>query len=173
MRLNNLDTEHTFLIADLHFYHRGVFRFDPVAKTLFNDSVEERVEKTIKEWNTIITPTDTVLVLGDVCFRDNRLHVFQRLNGVKYLVRGNHDTAPEEKYLLNGFQKVTDSIEYDRILFSHFPVHPCQLVSRYRANVHGHLHDEVIHDTRYANVCMETRNYKPVKLSEVLKELGE
>ena len=173
MRLTNLDVEHTWVIADLHFYHRGVFRFDPVAKELFHDSVEERVEKTIEEWNRLIADTDTVFVLGDVCFKENRLHVFNRLNGIKYLVRGNHDTFHDDKYYMNGFYKVTDSIEYDKILFSHFPVHPCQLVSRYRANVHGHLHDEIIHDTRYLNVCMERTDYVPKRLSAVLKQLGD
>ena len=50
---------------------------------------------------------------------------------------------------------------------SHYPVHTQQLGSRYRINIHGHLHDEYIRDSRYINVCWDA-NLRPVAWDEIV-----
>lgn len=165
----NLET--TFVISDLHFYHRAIFNFDPKCRELFGD-VEGRVRIMSEWWNEIVKPSDSVLVLGDVCFRSKGLHAIRNLNGEKFLIRGNHDLFSESRYIEDaGFVKILPSVEINRVIFTHFPVHPIQLNSRYRANIHGHLHGENIFDTRYYNVSVENINYRPKRLSEIFEEL--
>lgn len=161
----------TYVISDLHFYHKGMFNFDPICKEIFGD-VENRVKMMTEWWNEVVTPNDNVILLGDICFRAKGLHDIKRLNGIKYLVRGNHDLFTEERYINEaGIKKIYPSLEINKVVLTHFPVHPSQLKTRYRGNIHGHVHRETLYDTRYFNVSVENINYRPKLLDEIFKEL--
>lgn len=78
-----------YYIADMHFGHKNVLRFDkrPFADTDLMDEV------LIHNWNEHVTDDDTVYVLGDAFWKneENSVKIIQRLNGHKHLIRGNHD----------------------------------------------------------------------------------
>lgn len=77
-----------FFTSDLHFWHANVIKYcnRPYA------SVEEMNEKLILNWNSVVSPKDTVYVLGDFSLAIRPVETFtHRLNGIKYLVSGNHD----------------------------------------------------------------------------------
>ena len=79
-------------------------------------------------WNALVTPEDTVWVLGDVAMGklDEALPWVSKLNGTKHLVVGNHDrpfrhtrkarnnpdrvTSATERYLEAGFTTVQDQV---------------------------------------------------------------
>lgn len=78
-----------YYIADMHFGHKNVLRFDnrPFADTDLMDEV------LIHNWNERVTGEDIVYVLGDAFWKneENSVKIIQRLNGHKHLIRGNHD----------------------------------------------------------------------------------
>ena len=61
------------------------------------------------------------------------------------------------------------------IICSHIPVHPCQLENRFKWNVHGHMHSNVVMggkhhmqpDDRYLNLCPEKTNMLPVSIDDI------
>ena len=82
-----------FFTADTHFYD-----IDSIQH--FNrpfSSVEEMNEKIVENWNASIKPTDFVYHLGDFARcqnaqdREKLTELLGRLNGQKFLIRGNHD----------------------------------------------------------------------------------
>lgn len=113
-----------YYIADTHFGHANVIRFDgrPFANTT------EMEETLVGNWNAKVTKADTVYILGDFCWgkEDEWLRLCDALNGCKVLIRGNHDLKTMSKTLRNKFQDVTDYKEImdggRHVIMSHYPM---------------------------------------------------
>lgn len=86
-------------------------------------------EKLINNWNDKVGPEDTVYVLGDVffCGTIKATEIMSALNGVKILIRGNHDRKPQTMDKI-GFHAVLESAEITiagtRVKMSHYPYRP-------------------------------------------------
>lgn len=81
----------TFFTADTHFGDAPLVQ----RRRVIFGSVEAHDEALIARWNTVVGVADEVWHLGDFAAGASRAHcaaVFARLNGIKRLVRGNHDT---------------------------------------------------------------------------------
>ena len=78
------------LTADPHFGHRKILQYcnRPFA------NVSEMDEALITNWNSVVSHTDEIHVVGDfafTCTMEYALSIIKRLNGTKHLVTGNHD----------------------------------------------------------------------------------
>lgn len=159
-----------FFISDTHFAHRRIVEFEPETRPF--DTIDEHDEELIRRWNATVAPDDMVIHLGDVVFQPaTKMHeILPRLNGHKHLVLGNHDVAPIHEYEKH-FVRITGVYTNPKrgILFSHYPVHPCQLTHRYKFNVHGHTHSYDIEDRRYINISCDKTNLTPVHEDEIFK----
>jgi calcineurin-like phosphoesterase family protein len=168
-------SKEVFLISDLHFghsamYERPFLRPDGTPVRPFA-SAEEADEEMIFRWNSTVRPCDKVYVLGDIAIPMGGLKAFERLNGDKVLIAGNHDW-PFEKKLGQYFRSVRAYWKLDNFALSHVPIHPDSL-GRFDGNIHGHLHagrvllsDGSI-DPRYFCVCVEHTEYRPLAWEEV------
>jgi calcineurin-like phosphoesterase family protein len=154
-----------FLISDTHFFHDNILKF---CRPQFN-SVEEMNELMIKNWNDVVGVNDRVYMCGDFAFK-SRYDVFNRLNGDIILILGNHEYVNKTKSIVEDYPhvRVVGSCEFGGGIITHIPVHESQL-ERWKFNIHGHLHDDLIDDIRYMNVCVETIGFKPVRFSELIK----
>lgn len=77
-----------YFTSDHHFWHANIIRF---CHRPF-DSVQEMNETMIAKWNNIVGPEDEVYYLGDFSLAARPVEVYTSLlNGIKYLVPGNHD----------------------------------------------------------------------------------
>lgn len=153
-----------YVIGDTHFGHRKVIEFRPWP------TVEEHDRELVERWNATVRKDDTVWHLGDVCLggRD-KLAIVAALNGRKKLVLGNHDTYPLDCYTPH-FTKVFGAAEFSDCILTHIPIHPYQLDSRYRLNIHGHMHAAtIVGDDRYRCVSAEQVDYRPKLMLDVLK----
>lgn len=161
-----------WFISDTHFQHKNIIRFNGED---FN-SVEERDEMLVDNWNSVVKEGDYVYHLGDVMFgsKETFKTLWPRLKGSKRLVVGNHDDI---KYMASGgfFKKITMWRQWDDkdLLFTHVPVHPSALNERManpdRAiNVHGHTHRHGSPDGPYRSVCVEMIGYKPIHLEDLI-----
>lgn len=84
------DDTQLWFTSDLHVGHRNVIQF---CKRPFSD-IKEMNEKLIENWNSVVRENDIVFILGDVFWFNDR-HAIKKfllkLNGIKYIVPGNHD----------------------------------------------------------------------------------
>ena len=78
-----------FYISDTHFGHFNILRFDERPWT----TVESMEEDMITRWNAKVKKSDEVYIIGDFCWRtaDDWRRILRKLNGKKFLIRGNHD----------------------------------------------------------------------------------
>jgi calcineurin-like phosphoesterase family protein len=165
-----------FVISDMHLGHSAVWerfkRDDGTPLRPFTDT-EEMHEVLVERWNAKVKPNDVVYNLGDVALKKSALPVLSRLNGSMRLIMGNHEIYGHKTYL----QYFHDVVAYrhvrDKFLLSHIPVHASEL-SRWGANVHGHLHDKEVMDpttcrpdARYLCVSVEQTDYAPLAFEEV------
>lgn len=165
-----------WVYSDPHFGHKGVTEFLKADGTKIRpwDNPDEMDEDMIEMFNELVNENDRVYILGDVVINRRCIPTLDRLNGKKVLIRGNHDI-----FRLNEYIPYFDDIRSYQILpkegviMSHIPVHPSQLVNRWKANIHGHLHTNVIDDNRYINVCVEQTDFKPVLLDEILDRVSK
>jgi len=154
-----------YFISDLHLQHER-------CSTRRNFStVEEHDELIIENWNKVIGKRDTVYILGDVTMENKKYEILNRLTGYKKVVMGNHDLQNHARELLKYVQGVAGMIKYKGCALTHCPIHPSQF-SRFRLNIHGHVHDESLPDQRYFNVSAEMINYTPISMEEILKSRG-
>ena len=178
-----------FVISDTHFGHTNSwekFKLPDGSPLRPFTSTEEMDETMIERWNAKVKPGDTVYHLGDVVINKKYLHLVNRLNGRKILIRGNHDIFKDEEYREVGFEQLHGvRVFVDKFILSHIPLHPDCVTERFKINVHGHLHaneikmpwgvnadrNEIIYadfpDPRYLCVSVEHTNYEPLHFDEV------
>lgn len=158
-----------FFIADTHLFHENIVKFTlEDDKPLRPFSTIEEMHQTMEErWNETVPTSARVYVLGDVCMGPHRnLDFFDRLNGKKVLIRGNHDIFKLSQYS-RVFKDIRGAHQLNSgILMTHIPIHP-NCIGRWKVNVHGHLHSLSIPDSRYICVSAEQTNYRPVSVEEI------
>ena len=151
--------------SDPHFGHKNM-----AIRRGFKDE-KEHDEHIIKCWNSVVNKKDTTYILGDITMEKNNYEILERLNGIKHIVLGNHDEGQHTKYMQNYVNKISGMIDYkDMYILTHCPVHPSQLEFRYSYNIHGHVHENTLKDSRYINVSAEVIGYTPKLLNELINE---
>lgn len=171
----------TFLIADPHFGHQGMCEFKRADGTKLRpwSYYKDMDEALVANWNETVRPQDKVYVLGDVAMHPRSLDTIGRCHGDKVLIKGNHDQAKLSRYA-QFFRDIRAYWQLAGCLLSHIPIHP-ESLSRWKANIHGHLHyrrvmrtewgktDEI--DPRYICVSVEHTDYRPILLESVLAQV--
>ncbi len=164
----------TWFISDTHFSHKNILEYQPLSRPFA--SLEEMHEEMIARWNKLIAPTDKVYHLGDFAFGRVNIAIAARLHGNKRLVLGNHDSYPMEEYL-KYFKSVHGALFWGDCVLTHIPVHPDELLSRSKFNIHGHLHLRHVMkndpfandpDPRYINVNCDMNNLTPINADALL-----
>lgn len=176
--------------SDTHFHHKNVIAYcnRPFV------SIEHMNEALITNWNAYVKPDDLIYILGDFCFGgvSKIKAINERLNGKKWLIRGNHD---DERVLKRGgelgFFCVTDSCREGfrwatngiDLTMSHYPYEgDSSEIDRYverrpidygRWLLHGHVHNTWKIKDRMINVGCDVWDYKPIHLDQVLIKIQE
>lgn len=168
-----------YLTSDTHFNHSNVIRY---SSRPFLD-VKEMNETLIENWNSIITPKDEVYHLGDFGFGDEEeiIKIIKKLNGKKYLVKGNHDVRlMKMKSFLGHFVWIKDYYEFqhnkNKIVLCHFPFYSWNKSHYGSFHCHGHSHaslQEVNKNVRRMDVGVDANNYFPVSIDYVEQELDK
>ena len=151
-----------YIISDTHFNHANIIRYcgRPFA------NVGEMNEAIVSNWNQAVGKDETIYHLGDFGFGTNEeiKALLDRLNGIKFLHRGNHDYRRGiSAWIECGFSEVTNKeIIIGRYVLSHYPLH----VGAGQINICGHIHDKELcgdfdRDT-HINVSVDVTDFKPV-----------
>ena len=150
-----------YITSDLHLAHRNIIRY---CSRPFS-SVEEMDRTLIQNWNDTVMPDDTVYFLGDLTIKRTRFYTYlEALNGIKVLVKGNHDPDTEGIPVM-----LIKNLSGIPVLFIHSPH---DIPDDYDGWViHGHSHNNteyINHDTKRVNVSVENTGYRPVALEEIV-----
>lgn len=167
-----------FFASDHHFGHEALyskFLDDQGRFTRYQfASASEGDEAMVERHNSVVRTQDRVYFLGDVTFHKKYLSILNRMNGRKVLIKGNHDNLTLKDYA-EYFDDIRGIHQFKGLVMTHVPIHT-ESLARWRFNVHGHLHTNVVKladgtvDTRYLCVCMEQINYTPISLEDVRKK---
>ena len=155
-----------FFTSDLHLGHVNIMKY---GRSHFFRDLDHMREGITHNWNDMVSPQDTVYVLGDVVMgpRADNLPHLARLNGRKIMVLGNHDYPhpcnPEKvrgkwtdvyaQYFESMHTQLEIEIAEQNVLLSHFPAEGDhtdeERYGEYRPSydgwiIHGHLHTEEI-----------------------------
>lgn len=166
-----------YFITDTHFHHSNIIKY---CNRPFKN-INEMNETIINNWNSIVTKDDTIYHLGDFCLSsdDEIKSIFNKLNGNKILIRGNHDRKPVKFYEEIGFEVLTHApiiLDEYKIMLSHVPLPDAKIKEGY-INLHGHIHNKKISDdypknyseNKHINLSVDVTNYKPISLEEINK----
>ena len=149
--------------ADLHLGHKNI------AERRGFSSVEEHDNFIIGRWNEVVTKRDCTWILGDITMETKEhYHLLDKMNGMKRVILGNHDSYKHVPELLKHVLTVGALVRHKGVFLSHCPVHPRELEYRVPYNVHGHIHDAEVGDPRYICVSLERIDYRPKTLGELI-----
>ena len=173
-----------YFTSDLHFYHEKIIRH---CNRPFSDA-QEMNEKLIQNWNSVVTLTDEVYILGDVTMKgpEQAFAVLSRLSGKKYLIRGNHDYFVDkgdwQKYSWL-FEWVKDYHELNfknqKFVLFHYPIAEWNGFFRGAIHLHGHQHNFAAYNLqqkqaglRRYDVGVDANNFSPVSLEAIVAYCG-
>lgn len=160
-----------FVTSDQHYFHRNILKY---CNRPFN-SIEEMNEILIENYNKLVKPNDIVYHLGDFCFAglQQAESVFNRLNGQKILIEGNHDSDACFKlkwaWMKNYYELKTDKAKF--VLF-HYPMASWSGAYRNVIHLHGHCHHKLgSKNLRRVDVGVDGPgyNYAPISIDYILE----
>lgn len=177
-----------WFISDTHLFHEALLSFEKddghKCRSEFS-CIDEHNDIIRERWNARVKPGDKIWHLGDVALGlsgseyETKLHPYlNSLNGRKDLIIGNHDKL-KNKILQNHFRRweywkryTKDSWPFGGFQLTHVP-HRLDQLRRTHINIHGHIHEKLMDEPNYINVCCEHTNYAPVHLDEILATIAE
>jgi len=178
--------EGVWFTSDTHFNHQKILEF---CKRPF-DNINEHDQKLIENWNSVISPEDTVFHLGDFCFGNPQkvIEIREQLNGHIYLIKGNHDDKNLQASLYPLFEgclyQARILINKQTVYLNHFPFlcfahgNIDTYKNSYSIQLFGHIHSgpnsssedtsrsNILYPTQY-DVGVDNNNYFPVSWKEV------
>lgn len=160
-----------YIISDHHFGHENIIDY---CDRPFRH-VHEMNKELVRRWNTRVGDDDTVLYLGDVRHHPSprsSAEWFDKLNGDKLLVRGNHDGDVGQNAPFHAVENCT--IRHGRYTFycEHQPVDAPGW------QLHGHTHNNNLVEYPFVdqieqrvNVSAELLNYTPLRMDRLVNIL--
>ena len=150
-------------------------------------NVQEMNEKLISNWNNNIKNEDEIYHLGDFALgrKEDAFDIANKLNGIKYIVRGNHDKWSTKMYEEMGFTVLKNApikLNEYKLLLSHIPVPDKQIPNGY-INIHGHIHNNRLYECiekydpklysidKHLNISCDITEFKPISIEKIVKKL--
>jgi calcineurin-like phosphoesterase family protein len=164
-----------FITSDTHFFHTNIIRY---SNRPFAD-IEEMNEALIANWNSVVSKYDTVYHLGDFAYgraatRRDMERVFNRLNGNKHLIVGNHDS--DETFDLP-WGDVVDykelkldfgDLHKQRVVLSHYSFRTWNQAGRGAWMLYGHSHGGLPQPSgKTFDVGVDCQGYKPISVDQI------
>lgn len=161
----------------VRFYSDPHLGHDNMAVRRGFKNADEMNEHIVSEWNKVVSKRDVTYILGDITMEKSKFYpLLNRLNGIKKVILGNHDEPQHVPELLKYVNSVASMCKYKdkesgiTVFLTHCPIHPNELDYRVDINIHGHVHEKTLDDSRYINVSAEVIDYKPKTFKELIND---
>jgi len=171
-----------YFTADNHFCHFSIIKH---CNRPFND-IRTMNNKMIHNWNNVVNKNDEIYILGDFMYRGSAREaneILSRLNGKKYLIKGNHEKYLEEQYFnYKAYEWVKDyyvlNAEGLKIILFHYPILQWDGSHHGSIYLYGHIHNGYkkypefgqkikLLGPRAINVGVDVNNFYPVSIYEI------
>lgn len=164
-----------FIIADLHFGHENIIKYEARP---FNNRIEMD-KRLIELWNSTVGKDDVVYILGDFTLSRSKItikNLLDLLNGRKVLIMGNHDTRKPKDYIECGFISVSRKpiMVEPGVILMHEPFDDANYIMPNYIYFFGHVHANKTLMDNYPNcmcVSVERIDYRPIDLDKYIKKL--
>jgi calcineurin-like phosphoesterase family protein len=161
----------TWFTSDTHFGHALTTRLRGF------ETSQEQDDTLIASWNAVVRPGDEVWHLGDFGHRasgEHLRHVFQKLNGNKHLIRGNHDS---HRALGLSWASVHDlhqiAVDGQRIVLCHYGLRSWPASHRGAIMLFGHSHGRLPGYSNTMDVGVDAVGFAPIDINQVRARLAE
>jgi calcineurin-like phosphoesterase family protein len=161
-----------YFTSDLHLGHKKIIQ---LSKRPFN-TLEEMDVALINNWNSVVTPDDTIYDLGDTYFGNPKRYA-GRLNGKIVRIKGSHDhdlkegTAP--RMLVIKPEGLVDEYGDQRyITLCHYAMRSWERSHYASWHLYGHHHGMLEPYGLSFDVGVDCWNYYPVSLEQVAKKMS-
>jgi len=127
-------------------------------------------EKLISNWNSVVSPEDTIFHIGDFASSYKKVNVnklIDRLNGHIILIKGNHDRGSRFK--------IHDLTFKFGDMYLHLVHNPED--AHLDINLVGHVHSlwktKITNGKLMINVGVDVNNYTPVSFKQIIKIINK
>ena len=161
-----------YFTADLHLGHGNIIKY---CHRPFDDA-DHMDCALIQRWNEVVSPDDTVYVLGDLTMKGpSQCALYaSRLAGTIRVVPGNHDRAwlkhpPSQIEILpSSFRYLVDDVT--TLICQHEPIPALSPLAPFSTYLlHGHSHGQTRQlPPRTLDVGVDCHVYRPISLIEVM-----
>lgn len=176
----------TWFTSDQHFGHKNILLFEKDKRGKYDqngvfhpyNSLDEMYEHLIQCWNEKVAQDDVVWFLGDLTLKHNITYINElvpRLNGIKKMIMGNHDSRKPEDYIAAGMKEVYKYpiILKRKFVLSHEPMSSMEDKNFFYIYGHVHSHKDW-HDTSNSRcVCCDRHKMYPIMIPEFDKYIEE
>jgi len=145
----------------------------------------------IQNWNSCVKNKDEIYILGDFIYKGSGAEanaILKKLNGKKYLIRGNHDIFIEDKsFNKNSFIWIKDyhvlNYKKTEMILFHYPIFEWEDYFKNSIHLYGHVHNcgsnnrqqkkfEILGE-RAINVGVDVNNFCPVSIEQIINARSE
>lgn len=176
-----------YFTSDTHFFHSNIIN---LADRPF-ENCNEMNYCLIRNWNSYVSDNDEIYILGDFAYKGDATKVneiLRKLKGKKYLIKGNHDKyLNQEEFEKNAFEWIKDyyvlNYKKEKFVLFHYPILEWDGYFKGVAHLYGHVHNcnkdkqqtdrlkTILGDKAY-NVGVDTNNYFPISIENIIKKLN-
>lgn len=173
-----------YFTSDLHFGHARVIQY---CKRPFS-SADGMDQALISNWNSVVTNSDNIYVVGDVSFHRDQARtdeILRQLNGTKFLVFGNHDRHLRGP-LLKHFEWSRDLVKirvqdptldhgFQPIVLCHYALRVWEQSHYGCWHLYGHSHGTLPDDPNAlsCDVGVDCWNYTPVSYEQLKGRMAQ
>lgn len=157
-----------FFTSDLHFGHTNIIKY---CDRPFAD-VHEMNKAMTERWNEVVRPQDTIYVLGDFAMKNDSEKYFNKLNGDKILIRGNHDGKKTLSLKWSSIHDLLDiKIENQHIVLCHYAMRVWNKSHNGSWMLYGHSHNKLPGIENSMDVGVDGNYFYPWRFEEIKKRL--
>lgn len=170
-----------YFTSDQHYGHGNIIKY---CNRPFAD-VDEMDEALIANHNAVVGTHDYVYMLGDFSFKGGknlREKYFDRLNGIKILIKGNHDAKPTfqlpwkaQHDVLYLKLKTVPGWHKDKreIFLSHYSHRSWNKSFHGVGHLFGHTHGTLGTHYKSFDAGVDCWDYRPISVDEVFAKFDE
>lgn len=153
--------------SDTHFGHNNIIKYclRPFA------NAAEMDEAMVERWNAKVKPGDRVYHLGDFAQGniERQIKTFNKLNGQKFLIKGNHDDmkACHEMGWVWIKEQFGLKVGKDYIWLNHYPMRSWNKSYHGSWHLFGHVHGQCKVYGKSFEASVDAWGYAPVNFEEV------
>ena len=168
-----------YFTADTHFNHENIIKL--CGRPFSN--VAQMNEALMENWNSCVNANDEIYILGDFAFRGSGLeadNIIKKLNGKKYLIKGNHDRFLDDRnFDKNNFKWIKDyyvlSYQKAKFVLFHYPILEWDGYFGNAFHLYGHVHNSgneqeklKMPGRRAINVGVDVNDFYPVSIEKIM-----